>query len=559
MRARWPHATPFAAHPSAVRFVHKRYTHRSAAVLAGATPYQCWTTSLVRLRSFVSRTDTHMLDPATTGPLPAHVETRLSAARVRSLRTRGAAHLPGWLQAVLIVAILGGALTSNAALTAAALVVLALLLRVLRRPGESPVLLFAVGMQWAQVTAKVFEADYQGVPVDDLGHSIQLSTAIWLGLAGVAVLAIGMHAALRSLRTPPFKEVDAGARSLSTDRIFVLYLVTLAIGIGTQPLLWRMLPIAEALRALGEIRWAFYFLLGFHTLRWRRNTTYFLAATAIELLAGIGYFSSFKTVLFMAIIVAIASGRRVNVRSLTVVMIAGTATVVFALAWQSVKGQYRKYLNQGTHQQVALVSTEAQVQTFGTMMTSVDSRQLTGAVPSLLDRLAYVDFFADVLDHVPAALPHEGGALLWRAIVHVLTPRILFPDKPVLESDSEETMRYTGRVLASGAEGTSFSLGYMVEQYIDFGYWGMFLPIFLIGLAWGGIYRYCMTRPFPAAFNIAFAAALMIYVDEFEMAEIKLIGGTLMRFIVFALFMRLALPGLVVWLRATRTPDRLAS
>lgn len=498
-----------------------------------------------------------MRDPVLTDTLT----TPDPAPPPRALRTRTRAQeqLSASAYAVFAAAILAGLLTANPALTAGALVVLALLIRLLRRRGETPVLLFAVGMQWAQVTAKLFEADYQGVGVNELGHSLLISTAIWLGLAGVSVLAIGMHVALRSLKTAPSKVVDAGLRALSLDRLFVLYLLMLGVGLGTQPLIWRLLPIAEALRAIGELRWAFYFLLGFAALRRRERATYFLVASAIEFVMGIGYFSTFKSVLFMAMIVALASGRRVNFRSFTLISLAGTATIVLALAWQTVKGQYRAYLNQGTNQQVALVSTGDQLQEFGQLMGHVDSQDLTGAVPSLLERLAYVDFFADVLDHVPAERPFEGGALLWKAIVHVLTPRILFPDKPVLESDSEETMYYTGRQLASGAQGTSFSLGYMVEQYIDFGRWGMFVPIFFIGLVWGGIYRYCLTREFPVALNLAFASALMIFVYEFEMQEIKLIGGTIMRFIVFAIFMKYAMPHVSAWLfssRQTLQPSR---
>lgn len=492
-----------------------------------------------------------MRPPAVTGQIPVDIATP-GLPRLRALRARDGGRLPASVYTLFALAVVGGLLMPNPMLTAAAVLVLALIVRLLRRRGETPVLLFAVGMQWAQVSAKTFEADYQGVGINELGHSLMISTATWLGLAGVAALAIGMHVGIRRLKTPAFAVVDAGLRSLSTERLFALYLIMLAVGLGTEPLLWKLLPIAEALRALGELRWAFYFLLGFHALRRRQGATYFLVATAIEFVAGIGYFSSFKTVLFMAIIVAIASGRRLNVRSFSVIAVAGTATIVVALAWQNVKGEYRKFLNQGTHQQVALVSTEDQLQTFGTLMTGVNSRELTGSIPSLLDRLAYVDFFADVLDHVPAQLPHEGGSLLWKAIVHVLTPRILFPNKPILASDSEETMYYTGRTLASTSQGTSFSLGYMVEQYIDFGPWGMFVPIFLIGLAWGGMYRYCLTRPFPVALNFAFATALMIFVDEFEMQEIKLIGGTLMRFIVFALFMRYAMPPVSDWLLRSR-------
>lgn len=491
----------------------------------------------------------HFSQPAAL-PLETDVANPLAPAQRARPRRASAMSPTAW--GVVVLAMVAGMATSNPLLTPAAIAVLALLFRLLRRRGETPVLLFAMGMQWAQVTAKVFEADYFGVPVNELGHSVTIATAVWLGLAGVSVVAIGMHLAIRNLHTPANRLVDAGLKSLSVERLFSLHLLMLALAITAERLAWSLLPLAEILRALGDIRWAFYFLLGLTTIRMRRKGSYFLASTAIEFVLGIGYFSGFKTVLFMAMIAAIAAGRRLNFRSGMVVTVAASVTLFIALAWQSVKGKYRAYLDQGTHQQVVLVSTEDQVATFTHLVGGLETDQLTGSVRSLLDRLAYVDFFADVLARVPAELPHEGGALLWKAIVHVLKPRILFPDKAVLPSDSDETSYYTGRYLASGAQGTSFSLGYMVEQYIDFGPWLMFLPILVFGVVWGGMYRYCLTRAQPLAFRFAFASALLLFTYEFEMAEIKLVGSTLMHFIVFALFMRYALPRVVPWLTQRR-------
>lgn len=499
-----------------------------------------------------------MPESSQPGTLPLDTRIVGHLPRVVTPLTRGAGALSAGAYLLFLVAMLFGAATSNPLLTPAAIAVLLLLVRLLRRPGETPVLLFAVGMQWLQVVAKILEADYEGVAVNELGHSVMMTSAIWLGLAGVAVLAIGMHVALRTVKPPQSRVVDAGLRSLSLDRLFAVYVAMLVIGLTAERLAWVLPAVGEILHAVGELRWAFYFLLGFAALRLRRRTTYFLIATAIEFLLGIGYFSSFKTVLFMAIIAALASGRRPNLRSFTVTAVAASAALFFALAWQAVKDDYRRYLNQGMHQQVVLVSPEEQVATFTTLMGGVNSQELEGSVQSLLNRLSYVDLFADVLDNVPARLPHEHGVLLWKAILHVLTPRILFPNKPVLASDSEETMYFTGRVLASDAQGTSISLGYMVEQYIDFGRFGMFVSIFLIGVCWGAMQRYCLSRPTAAAFDIAFASALMLFVDQFEMAEIKLVGGMLMRFIVFALFMRYALPALVGWVQASRLSPEAA-
>ena len=90
------------------------------------------------------------------------------------------------------------------------------------------------------------------------------------------------------------------------------------------------------------------------------------------------------------------------------------------------------------------------------------------ATQGMLDRLSYVDFFAVVLETVPSQLPHENGALWLDAITRPFMPRLFFPSKTVID-DSERTNYYTGLGVAGAEEGTSISLGYVAESYIDFG------------------------------------------------------------------------------------------
>ncbi len=51
------------------------------------------------------------------------------------------------------------------------------------------------------------------------------------------------------------------------------------------------------------------------------------------------------------------------------------------------------------------------------------------ALDAIIDRIAYVDMFAVVLDMVPAYIPHENGALWWDALSRPFMPRMFFPEK----------------------------------------------------------------------------------------------------------------------------------
>ena len=94
-------------------------------------------------------------------------------------------------------------------------------------------------------------------------------------------------------------------------------------------------------------------------------------------------------------------------------------------------------------------------------------------------------------------------------MVHALTPRVLFPDKPAVESDSDKVRRYSGVWVAGSEENTSIAFGYAAEAYVDFGIPLMFAPVFayglLMGIAYHGLLRAIRLR------ELAIAAVTVIF------------------------------------------------
>jgi hypothetical protein len=87
-----------------------------------------------------------------------------------------------------------GLLTPNPLLTAGALLLVPILIRLLWRRGETPILLFAVLYQWLQVTTRIFYADIKGVSLGALAsyaRPAQIREATGLGLIGLLILAGG--------------------------------------------------------------------------------------------------------------------------------------------------------------------------------------------------------------------------------------------------------------------------------------------------------------------------------------------------------------------------------
>ena len=465
------------------------------------------------------------------------------------------ASLPGSLWLLFGLGALAGLLTPNPFLTAVSILLLPVFMTLLWRQGETPVLLFAVSFQWLQVTAKVFHANFLGIDVTSLSNYTlgselpSLASAIWLSLVGLTVLAVGMRLGMRKLGPVRWEEANHEVAGLSTNRAFLLYLLCTMLAAVLQANAWAAGGgLVQILRGAVSIKWVGFFILGYIVLKRKEGYPFFAAAVVIEFVSGIGFFSGFKTVIFVTLLVIFTVRHRLKPTAIAAGFVLFGALLIFGAGWTSIKGEFRGYLNQGTNSQATLVSRSDQFDKLGELIGDLEWYDISVAMGELFGRIAYVDYFALSIDYVPEVLPHEGGSLWKQSIMHTLTPRLFFPSKPPLVSDSETTMRYTGLVLAGEKEGTSISIGYMGESYIDFGRYGMFFPIFILGVIWGFMYYYFTSRAQSLIIGYAFATALLISAYQFEMAGIKLVGGMVLNFLVLALILRFGEKHLVSWL-----------
>jgi hypothetical protein len=167
---------------------------------------------------------------------------------------------------------------------------------------------------------------------------------------------------------------------------------------------------------------------------------------------------------------------------------------------------------------------------------------MENAAESLAGRLGYVNFFAAVLKRVPRVLPHEEGGLWWDAVIRPFMPRMFFPEKTNIE-DSQRTQYYTGLKVAGKERGTSISIGYMGESYIDFGKVGMMLPVFTLGLLLGGVYRWMLTQNYSSkALGMGMATATLYCAAPMETSITKLMGGLAVVILVSWLTIRFVVP-----------------
>lgn len=433
----------------------------------------------------------------------------------------------------------------NALLGLLAVAVLVFAVWLLWRPGRSPIFVFIIGYQWLQASAKIFDANLRGISIDDLsqfGGDVTTSTA--LSLAGLVVLAVGAHLGLGRSRALLPNAGFLNAEDKPPMFWFWLYVAAFGISMAAQTVAYAIPALSQPLLAVASLKWAFYWILAHVALQNRGGVRWlWLLFFGAELVLGAtGYFSNFKTVLFFTMLAGLSSRVKMTPARVLVLLSVSSMAVVMAIAWTAIKTEQRRFLSDDERAQVVTVSVQESLANIITLASGLDTDAMSNAVGVLAKRIAYVDFFGRVIDTVPEDVPYEEGALWADAIARPFMPRLFFPSKEAIH-DSERTNYYTGLDVSGADEGTSVSLGYMAEAYIDFGPWLMMLPILALGWAYGRFHRWMVNYPFASGVIGAGLATATLYPAAYlETSITKLFGGLVVAALVAWLIARLGVP-----------------
>lgn len=479
---------------------------------------------------------------ASAAPLAPARGGRSARGRTSNLARLGWAALGSGLALALV--------TTNPLPTAAALLSLALIVGLLFQPGQPPVLAFICFMQWLQAAALVFYADALGVELYTLSEASSIELATYLSLGWVSALALGAAAVVR--RIPAAKLASATSHTVSVQRLTLAYLgFALAM-----PVLSSLAPgsARQLVVAANAFRYVLIFALVVYGWTLRRGRLLVSSVLLFEIMTGfLAFFSEFKTPLFVLALALLSLGYRPNARQYLALGAVFCVTLYLGVIWSAIKLDYRQVLSGGEDAQRIVASTEEQIETFLGLVGSLDQALLAEGAEKLVLRLAYVEYFALTLDHVPRHTAHEDGRLWGKALMHVLMPRLLFPDKPILESDTVIAERYTGVNLGSG-KGTSISLGVPAETYVDVGYPLMFAVALLLGALYGLGYRSMMARTEGGALAQGAAVALHLGMTSVGAAAPKVLGGYLTMWVVFLVAWRVGWRPLQRWIRLRPRP-----
>jgi hypothetical protein len=448
----------------------------------------------------------------------------------------------------VVVAAAAAAVTMSALLFVVVLAVF-LCAGALWRRGE-PALVWSIGYQWVFVFAGyTYWLLTDSYPV--VYSRQHLETAVLMSVIAFVVITLGIRtsiaaAAPRAWDAPEIEQAAPAAYSIRALFVVIVALSAVDWFMQVSPM-GIFFNAAQIIFRLLEFRRIFFFLLLITALRRNEGYGYCGLAVAVTLIPTLSSPMSAFQFIFLMVLLAVASEwrpwltsrreRRRSTRRLAGILGAVAVLGLLAIVWNgAVKYEWRAKVLGGTVAHGTLAAASEFAGTAGDALSNINWET---AMRLFFQRLSSsLGFFSLVLDRVPALLPYEGGALTMRTVQHVTTPRVLFPDKAIVDSASWMIRLYAGQSAAGSESGTSIGLTYVAEFYIDYGPVGMFVGLFVLGLIIGLIY--CGLRRAAPSYDFFRGAAIALFPLHFAGYESELLkefGGMLQAFLVYGAVM----------------------
>jgi hypothetical protein len=450
--------------------------------------------------------------------------------------------------ALFAVALVTGvaALASTAPLIVAASgACLVLVILLLWRGDDPPILLLPALFQWSEVAIVPLSTVWKQVPLAELSpYGADLELSALYGLAGVTALAVGLRIGPRRPRRTSFgMRLRAETMEWRFRDVAIVSFAAIAAGYAFAAVSGFAGPARELFHQAANVKYAGLFILAYWCLVRATHYRVLGAVVVFEIVFGMtGFFAEFKDSFLTLLVAGLAARPRVRPSDIVIVGGVGALLMAVAIFWSAVKADYRVLLNQGSGAQEVTTSLDERLDYLMNAASSMDGARFADGFDRLVLRHGYIEFLGLTMAYVPEALPHENGQLTLAVLSHITMPRILFPDKPPLPSDTEVMAKYTGMPMTWN-EHTSISIGHLGELYIDFGFVGGLIGMGVIGWLVG--FTYGKLRDHGASSALITAGLCLMValpIAYFGTAYAKLVGGFIFSSTIALAIQRFALP-----------------
>jgi hypothetical protein len=340
---------------------------------------------------------------------------------------------------------------------------------------------------WVETSIGLVYKDFFGREVAAFYLS-DYTPMVLISLGCCLAIAIGVRIGMSLVKT-----VDASVVrpefAFSFGMVAIAYAVTtsfegtLVSVAANYPSLRQIIVTADTAR-LGIL-----FLLLRRLLTPKPRWTWIGGILALEVALGItGFFAGFREPLVLAALALLEIFDRRSVRHWMAMSFACLCAVAIGLLWMGIRGDYRRNYVEIDNFDSSRSARLNNIESLSLDFLKSDGTATWDTADKLVDRMWTIYYPALAVSRVPTYVPYSDGEILSAALVHIVTPRVLFPGKPGLQSDSEKVRKYSGVMVAGAEQNTSIAFGYAAEAYIDFGVPLMFLPVLLFGVAIGYLY-----------------------------------------------------------------------
>lgn len=420
----------------------------------------------------------------------------------------------------------------------------------LRKYDNPPVIRMALSFHWLQITCGIYYFALTGREVEAMWAS-DYRPMVLLGLGCLTSLALGLYSGIRFFDSRLALTDLKRSHAFTWNVILWVWFVSIFVQAVLRELAWTTPGLTQGVLAISYTRLGIVFLVLRRVVQPTPRWGWFCGVLAVELLLGFtGYFAGFREPLVLAVLAFIEAFDYRSPTHWVRLGWIGAVGLVAGVLWMGIRTTYRAQYDEHN------ASRAERLETIGGLSSQWLNRETSALwedADRLVERVWAIYYPAIAVSRVPEALPHTDGALMSAALRHIVTPRLFFPNKGILPSDSELVRKYTGIFVAGAEQNTSIAFGYAAEAYVDFGVPVMFLPSLVFGIFMGASYvaisRQLVHRELSiAALCVIFWMSLFL----FERSWVKTLGlaGTLIIYVGGTVWL------LDHWLRRSRSRQR---
>ncbi len=418
----------------------------------------------------------------------------------------------------LALAVFGLCTSENGSIWAICAVSLAIAFQLLGGAGRKPVIVAHISLFWVAIFGGILVRDLSAKSFDQLPNE---RLAILLSLGALFAIALGYRLGYRE----PVAQPATVESHLNRRKLVAGYWIAFVAASGLGYVAYAYPELTQPVLAFIGVKLLLLYLVCAQTFADRRGFGMLVLVVGAELVEGAtGYIASYQVPLLI-VLAASLSAPKGSLRLSQVAVGAITMAVILwvSLVWTAIKVDYRDWLE--VEDPAVTAQTGARLDWIWNRVS--DGINYPVAFVKMTSRIGYMEFYG-------LALPRMGNNTTnyyLNGLLNVIMPRLIFPDKPVLD-DTKITTEMTGRQFGRAA---SVSIGFVPQADSDFGFPLMLLPLFLVGYLLGKTGSYFQARNCSQFGRDAFMSAALVFKFTYENNIDKALGSFFLS--TFALFL----------------------